>query len=55
VFDKSARDDGTFSREDFTYDQQSDVYICPAGKVLASTGTLVWDDTALSGLSGEQI
>jgi len=41
VFDKSARTDGTFSREDFAYDQESDVYICPDGKVLASTGTLV--------------
>ena len=47
VFDKSGRADGTFSREDFAYDQQSDVYICPAGKVLASTGTLVNDGTTL--------
>jgi transposase len=47
VFDKSARTDGTFSREDFTYDQQSDVYTCPAGKVLASTGTLVNDGATL--------
>jgi hypothetical protein len=28
VFDKSARTDGTFSREDFAYDQQSNTYIC---------------------------
>jgi hypothetical protein len=47
VFDKSARIDGTFSREAFAYDQQSDVYICPAGKVLASTGTLVNDGATL--------
>jgi hypothetical protein len=47
VFDKSARADGTFSREDFVYDQQSDVYICPAGKVLTSTGTLVNDGATL--------
>ena len=47
VFDKSARADGTFSREDFAYDQQSDVYICPAGKELASTGTLVNDGATL--------
>jgi transposase len=47
VFDKSARTDGTFSREDFAYDQQSDVYICPAGKVLTSTGTLVNDAATL--------
>src|SRR5499426_3757379 len=30
VNDKSKRDDGTFSREDFTYDKSRNVYICPA-------------------------
>jgi transposase len=34
VFDKSERKDGTFSRDDFTYDPQDDVYVCPAGKHL---------------------
>jgi hypothetical protein len=34
VFDKSKRTDGTFSREDFTYDHASDTYGCPAGKAL---------------------
>jgi Transposase DDE domain len=34
VFDKSKRTDGTFSREDFTYDHKSDTYRCPAGKTL---------------------
>ena len=34
VFDKSQRTDGTFSREDFGYDQRSDAYVCPAGKLL---------------------
>src|SRR6202171_6366790 len=29
VFDKSKRDDGTFSRGDFRYDPASDVYHCP--------------------------
>ncbi|WFU20796.1 hypothetical protein [Bradyrhizobium sp. CB3481] len=43
VFDKSARADRTFSREDFAYDQQRDVYIRPAGKVLTSAGILVND------------
>jgi hypothetical protein len=47
VFDKSARTDGTFSREDFVYDQKSDVYVRPAGKDLASTSTLVNDDATL--------
>ena len=34
VFDKSQRTDGTFSRDDFAYDQQRDCYLCPAGKEL---------------------
>ncbi|PPQ40855.1 transposase [Rhodopila globiformis] len=34
VFDKSARTDGTFSRDDFTYDPEQDLYVCPAGKHL---------------------
>ena len=34
VFDKSTRQDGTFSRADFTYDQQADAYTCAAGKRL---------------------
>jgi hypothetical protein len=32
VIDKSKREDGTFSREDFVYDEVRDVYTCPAGK-----------------------
>jgi transposase len=47
VFDKSARRDGTFSREDFTYDLDSDVYVCPAGKTLTTRGTLVNDGATL--------
>lgn len=47
VFDKSARADGTFSREDFTYDQTSDVYTCPGGKMLTTTGTLVNDGATM--------
>jgi transposase len=34
VFDKSQRTDGTFSRDDFTYDHTSDTYRCPGGKTL---------------------
>ncbi|HUO22106.1 MAG TPA: IS1182 family transposase [Caulobacteraceae bacterium] len=34
VFDKSERKDGCFSRDDFAYDPQDDVYTCPAGKPL---------------------
>jgi transposase len=34
VFDKSQRTDGTFSRDDFSYDHATDTYRCPAGKTL---------------------
>ena len=34
VFDKSRREDGTFSRSDFAYDHAADTYTCPAGKRL---------------------
>ena len=34
VFDKSERTDGTFSRGDFAYDAEADIYICPGGKEL---------------------
>jgi len=47
VFDKSARKDGTFSREDFTYDHERDVYFCPGGKTLTTTGTRVNDDATI--------
>jgi hypothetical protein len=40
VFDKSRRDDGTFSRSDFRYDPTSDVYLCPGGKRLGTSGTV---------------
>jgi hypothetical protein len=31
VFDKSQRSDGTFSRDDFTYDHERNCYICLPG------------------------
>src|ERR1700719_894044 len=40
VWDKSRREDGTFSRSDFTFDRERNVYVCPAGKLLATTGTV---------------
>jgi hypothetical protein len=40
VFDKSRRDDGTFSRSDFRYDPTDDVYHCPGGKRLGTSGTV---------------
>ena len=41
VFDKSERQDGTLSRDDFTYDHAGDVYVCPDGKLLTTTGSLI--------------
>ena len=39
VWDKSTRPDGLFSRADFTYDPERNVYICPGGKLLTTSGT----------------
>jgi transposase len=47
VIDKSNREDGTFSREDFTFDKERNVYTCPAGKLLTTTGKLVNDGETL--------
>jgi transposase len=47
VIDKSKREDGTFSREDFRYDEVTDTYVCPTGKILTTSGTLVNDETTL--------
>src|SRR5215470_11022065 len=40
VWDKSARPDGTFSRADFIFDPERNVYICPGGAALTSTGNI---------------
>jgi transposase len=47
VNDKSKREDGTFSRADFHYHQPTDTYVCPAGKTLTTSGTLVNDGITL--------
>jgi transposase len=47
VIDKSKREDGTFSREDFTFNKERNIYICPAGKVLATTGKVATDGETL--------
>ena len=44
IIDKSNRDDGTFSRSDFVYDPNRDVYVCPAGHDLRTTGRVNYDD-----------
>src|SRR5882672_986823 len=40
VWDKSQREDGTFSRSDFTFDRERNVYVCPADKLLKTTGNV---------------
>lgn len=47
VFDRSKREDGTFARADFQYDESADTYTCPAGKILTTSGTVVNDGTTL--------
>ena len=46
VWDKAKRDDGTLSRDDFTFDRDRDLYVCPRGKILKTTGK-VHDGTTL--------
>src|SRR5215813_5752458 len=41
VIDKSIREDGTLSRGDFTFDKERNVYICPMGKLLKTTGRIL--------------
>jgi len=38
VWNKSRRDDGTLSREDFTWDEARNVYLCPNDRQLRTTG-----------------
>ena len=45
VRDMSQRKDGTFSREDFAYATDRDVYICPGGKTLTTTGRVFAGNT----------
>ncbi|NQV94002.1 MAG: transposase, partial [Sphingomonadales bacterium] len=45
VRDLSTRKDGTFSRADFTYDKDADIYTCPAGKTLKTTGRVHTDNS----------
>jgi transposase len=53
VWDKSTREDGTFSRSDFTFDRERNVYVCPTGKLLKTTGN-VGDDHALRYLASKR-
>jgi transposase len=47
VWDMSKREEGILSRADFTFDRQRDVYICPQGKFLRTTGTVLDGRTIL--------
>lgn len=47
VFDKSRREDGSLSRDDFTFDKERNVYVCPQGKLLHTTGTIHDGETIL--------
>jgi len=47
VIDRSKREDGTFSRDDFRFDKEHNLYTCPAGKTLTTTGRLVNDGETL--------
>ena len=49
VIDKSRRDDGSLSRVDFTFDNGRNIYVCPQGKLLHTTGRIQrWSDCPLS-------
>ena len=45
VIDKSKRDDGSLSRDDFRFDKDRNVYVCPEGKLLTTTGAIGDDHT----------
>jgi transposase len=45
VKDQSERDDGTFSRSDFKFDKVRNIYVCPTGKLLRTTGRILSDNT----------
>jgi transposase len=47
VFDHSARNDGTFSRDEFRYDAKHDIVHCPGGKPMHTSGTPVNGGTTL--------
>jgi transposase len=44
VIDMERREGGTFPRDSFAYDKVRDVYTCPAGKLLTTTGRIRDDD-----------
>jgi transposase len=47
VIEKSKREDGSLSREDFTFEKDCNVYVCPQGKLLHTTGRIHDSDVLL--------
>jgi transposase len=47
VIEKCKREDGSLSREDFTFDNDRNVYVCPQGKLLHTTGRIHDGDVLL--------
>ena len=47
VWDKAERQDGTFSRTDFTFEAQDNRYTCPGGRHLETTGRPTAEGTIL--------
>ncbi|MEY8141461.1 transposase [Falsihalocynthiibacter sp. CO-5D18] len=54
VFDNSKRKDGTWSRSDFTWDEDNDLYICPEGKELRQTRRNYSDANRLTPKAGRR-
>jgi transposase len=44
VWDKSQRYDGTFSRLDFAFEKKRNIYVCPAGKPMTTSGRMNADN-----------
>jgi hypothetical protein len=40
VWNRSEREDGTYSRSDFKWHKRRGLYVCPNGKVLRTSGTI---------------
>src|SRR5262245_10009991 len=47
VIEKSKREDGSLSRQDFTFNNDRNVYVCPQGKLLHTTGRIHDGDVLL--------
>ena len=47
VIDKSKREDGSLSREDFTFDKDRNVYVCPRASSCTTTGRVHDGETIL--------